>query len=273
MQGWISLHRKLMDKAFYSKDSEKVHLWIHLLLKANHKGKEEEFNGKIIHCKAGQFTIGRKQLSEETGINESKIQRTLKYFEKIEHQIEQQTCSKNRLITIVGWSEYQKNEHQIEQQVNSERTASEQQVNSERTHYNNDNNSNNENKKSKEDFFKSLENPISEQENKKMLKAVKYIKDKFDYKNDNEVKAFLSRLKREGKLKEFGKQTEDYFNYIKLSKTDSKFVMKFKTWSSDWNNENWEKKVNSINPKKQKVSKEDQESIKRAQNLRISGVF
>ncbi|BAQ84122.1 hypothetical protein [uncultured Mediterranean phage uvMED] len=146
MKGWISLHRKFMDKAFYSKDSEKVHLWIHLLMKANHRGKEEFFNGKIIHCNPGQFTIGRKQLSEETGINESKIQRTLKYFDKIEQQIEQQTSSKNRLITILRWDDYQQSEHQSEHQVNNKRTTSEQQVNSKRTHYNNINNINNDNK-------------------------------------------------------------------------------------------------------------------------------
>ena len=37
----IKIHRKIIDKAFYCKDSEKVHLWIHLLLKANHKKNEE----------------------------------------------------------------------------------------------------------------------------------------------------------------------------------------------------------------------------------------
>ena len=34
MSGWIKLHRKFCEKAFYSKDSEKVHLWVHLLMSA-----------------------------------------------------------------------------------------------------------------------------------------------------------------------------------------------------------------------------------------------
>ena len=137
MEGWIKLHRKLSKKSYYSKDSEKVHLWIHILFKANHKGKEEYFSGKPIICNPGQFTCGRKQLSQETGISESKIHRILKYFEEIEHQIEQQTSSTNRLISILNWDEYQDIEHQNEQQVNNDRTTSEQQVNNDRTHYKN----------------------------------------------------------------------------------------------------------------------------------------
>lgn len=122
--GHIKAHRELMNKAFY-KDSEKVHLWMHLLFKANWQDKEEMFGGKPIICKAGQFTTGRKQLSIETGINESKVERILTYFEKIEHQIEQQKTSVNRLISIVNWSKYQQSEQRNEQQVNNDRTTSE----------------------------------------------------------------------------------------------------------------------------------------------------
>ena len=140
MSGWIKLHRKFCEKAFYSKDSEKVHLWVHLLMSANHAGKEELLGGKPFFCVSGQFTTGRKQLSSETGISESKIERILTYFEKIEQQIEQQKTSTNRLISILNWGQYQQSEQQIEQQVNNDRTTSEQQVNNDRTHLKNDNN-------------------------------------------------------------------------------------------------------------------------------------
>mgnify|MGYP003589888102 CR=1 FL=1 len=126
MSGWIKLHRKFCEKAFYSKDSEKVHLWVHLLMSANHAGKEELLGGKPFFCVSGQFTTGRKQLSRETGISESKIERILTYFEKIEQQIEQQKTSTNRLISILNWGQYQQSEQQIEQQVNNDRTTSEQ---------------------------------------------------------------------------------------------------------------------------------------------------
>lgn len=126
---YVKLARALKDKAFYSKDSEKIHLWIHLLLSANWSDKEEFLGGKPIICKAGQFTTGRKQLSIATGINESKIERILTYFEKIEQQIEQQKTSTNRLISILNWDKYQITEQPIKQRVNNKRTTSEQQVN------------------------------------------------------------------------------------------------------------------------------------------------
>ena len=130
---YIKLARNLKNKAFYSKDSEKVHLWVHLILCANWQEKEEMLGGKPITCLAGQFTTGRKQLSTQTGISESKIERILTYFEKIEQQIEQQKTSTNRLISILNWDKYQQSEQSFEQRVNNDRTTSEQRVNNDRT--------------------------------------------------------------------------------------------------------------------------------------------
>ena len=129
MIGWIKLHRKLSEKAFYTKDSEMVHLWIQLLFRANHTDREESLGGKPIICKPGQFTTGRKQLSQDTGISESKIERLLFKFENIEQQIEQRKTTSNRLISILDWNEYQNTEQQTEQQLNNDRTTGEQQLN------------------------------------------------------------------------------------------------------------------------------------------------
>lgn len=139
-QGWVSIHRKIQDKGWY-KDSQYVHLWVHIIMKCNHAGKEFLWNGEIKHIERGQFITGRKSLSYETGITESKIQRILKCFES-EQQIEQQMYSKFRLITVKNYEKYQNSEQQNEQHMNSRRTASEQQVNTN----NNDNNVNNDNK-------------------------------------------------------------------------------------------------------------------------------
>jgi len=133
-QGWIITHRKLRESSFY-KDSQAVHLWIHLLISANHKDAQVVRGNKVYEVKRGQLITGRKLLSSETGINESKLQRLLKVFEKC-HMIEQQTNNVNRLVSIINYDQYQTSE----QQVNSKRTASEQQVNTN----NNDNNKNND---------------------------------------------------------------------------------------------------------------------------------
>lgn len=103
--GWIKLHRKLKDKGYYRK-SHYVHIWVHLLLGANHEQKEFMWNGQIVMVKTGQLITGRKELSEQTGIPESTVEDILKLLER-EHQIQQHKTPKFRLITIVKWGEYQ----------------------------------------------------------------------------------------------------------------------------------------------------------------------
>lgn len=125
--GYIKLHRSLLKKGF-CQDSEYVHLWVYLLLRASYCQKEFLFNGQLIKLLPGQFLAGRNKISAETGISSSKVQRILKCLE-IEHQIEQQMTNKFRIITICNWSKYQNTEQLNEPQVNSKWTASEQQVN------------------------------------------------------------------------------------------------------------------------------------------------
>jgi hypothetical protein len=105
MQGWIKVYRKIQEKGYYKK-SAYVHLWVHLLLNANHEPKEFMWNNQIIIVKEGQLIAGRKELSKETGIPETTIERILDYLEK-DKQIGQQKTTKFRLITVLNWKEYQ----------------------------------------------------------------------------------------------------------------------------------------------------------------------
>ncbi|MCY9512378.1 conserved phage C-terminal domain-containing protein [Paenibacillus larvae] len=128
MDGWIKLHRKILDNPIVCKDSDYAAVWMYLLLNATHKEHPVLFAGKRITLHPGQLITGRKAISEKFKISESKVQRILKSFEN-EQQIEQQNSNKNRLITILSWSDYQSDEQQTEQQVNNKRTTTEQQVN------------------------------------------------------------------------------------------------------------------------------------------------
>ena len=136
-QGWISLHRKILDNPLF-KEPKALTLWVYLLLRANHKDTKAIIGNLSIDIKRGQFLTGRKSLAEATGIQESKIERLLKLFEN-EQQIEQQKKSKYRLISIVKYESYQGDE----QQTNNKRTTTEQQLNTD----NNVNKGNNENKR------------------------------------------------------------------------------------------------------------------------------
>ena len=127
-EGWIKLHRKLLDNPVTMKDTDHLAVWIYLLLNASHNEHPALFKGKKIMLKPGQLITGRKSIALALHIDESKVERILKSL-KSEQQIEQQTSSKNRLISITNWEFYQQSEQQNEQQVNNKRTTSEQQVN------------------------------------------------------------------------------------------------------------------------------------------------
>lgn len=104
-QGWIKLHRKLLNNPLVQKPVY-LALWVVLLLKANHEDNRMLWNGEEVTIKAGQFITGRKTLSEETGIPQTTIERILETLEN-GHQIGQQKTNKYRLITILNWDSYQ----------------------------------------------------------------------------------------------------------------------------------------------------------------------
>jgi len=124
-QGWIKLHRKLLENPIAQR-SQYWHLWTFLLLKVSHKTTEFIWNGKKQTLKSGQLLTGRKQLSLDTGISGSTIERILSYLES-EHQIEQQKTNKFRIIAVKNWEKYQ-NTQGGEQQADNKRTTGGQQV-------------------------------------------------------------------------------------------------------------------------------------------------
>lgn len=139
--GWISLHRKILDNPIVCKDSDYYAVWSYLILSATHKEQTKLFKGNKITLKSGELITGRKKIAEKFKINESKVQRILKAFEN-EQMIEQQSSNQNRLIKVINYDTYQKIEQRNEQPVNNERTTDEQPVNTN----NNVNNVNTDNK-------------------------------------------------------------------------------------------------------------------------------
>jgi hypothetical protein len=177
-EGYVKLHRSLLKNPL-SKKPDYAWLWCVLIMKANHKETQYVFNNKKYILMPGQLISGRKSLSSETGISQSKVYRILKYLEN-EQQIEQQTNNQFTLITILNWGIYQSNgtinKQPNEQPVNNGRTTSEQPVNTDK----NDNNDNNEKKKIKhldfvylfEDEYKKLIEQIGEDKTKKTIEKL-----------------------------------------------------------------------------------------------------
>ena len=204
--GWLKLHRKIMEKGYYKK-SEYVHLWVHLILKANHQPAEWMYKNEIFKIKRGQMITSRKTLSEETGINESKVERILKTFET-EQQIEQQNLFTSRLITIINYDDHQDSE----QQTNSKRTASEQQVN---TNKNNKKEKNDKNKEYNVHFhFDEIWNKYPNKIGKKG--ALRHFKS--NIKSDDDYCLISSALNK----------------YINSDRVKNGYIQNGDTWFNNW---------------------------------------
>ena len=134
MEGYIKLHRKILENPVVFKTNDHFCLWIYLLLTATHKEYDTWFDNKRFKLLPGQLITGIIKLETILNINKSKIQRILKLYEN-NKQIKQQTTNKGRLITILGWQKYQlenNNEIQNDKPIKIKRKL-----------YNNTNNSNN----------------------------------------------------------------------------------------------------------------------------------
>lgn len=121
MNGWVKVHRKLVEWEWY-KDSAMVHLFIHLLLNASNR----DCKWKGVDIKRGQVVIGRKKLSADTGISEKKIRICLERL-KTANVTDSEATNKFTIITILNYNEYQVNEEadgQRNSQQNGQQRAS-----------------------------------------------------------------------------------------------------------------------------------------------------
>ena len=126
-EGWIKLHRKVLDNPIVTKDNDHLAVWIWLLLNASHREHPAVFNGEKITLKPGQLITGRKKLAEECRISESKAKRIISEF-KSDQQIDQQTNRHGSLISIVRWNEYQKSDQPNDQPMTNQWTTNDQPV-------------------------------------------------------------------------------------------------------------------------------------------------
>lgn len=109
------------------KDCQHLAIWTWLLLNVVWKETDVLFQGKRFTLKAGQMTTGIKVIANELSISQSKVQRVLKFFET-EKQIEQQTTTKCRLITVKNWEQYQENEKQNDKQLTNDWKTNDKQL-------------------------------------------------------------------------------------------------------------------------------------------------
>lgn len=151
MQGWIKLHRKLVDWEWYT-DTVVKSLFIHLLIKANHS--DRKWMGTVI--KEGSFVTSMPSLAAETGLSLQQVRTALKKLEKT-GEINRQITNRNTLIIVLNYAKYQDLDDddycEIQQADNRQITDKQQSSNSQITTTNNDNND--KNKKNVENIKKN----------------------------------------------------------------------------------------------------------------------
>ena len=108
------MHRKLLNWEWYH-DSKVVHLFLHLVLQANHQEKK----WKGITIKRGQLVTGRKSLSLQTGISEQSIRTSLKKL-KSTNEITIKPTNRFSLITVCQYDTYNNNECDTNQPNNQQ---------------------------------------------------------------------------------------------------------------------------------------------------------
>lgn len=110
MEGWIKLHRKMVDWEWYNDNNTKV-LFLHLLLTANHK--EKKWQG--ITIKRGQKITSIQHLAEEINLTVRQTRTALTKL-KSTNEITIKTTSKYSLVTIEKYSDYQDIENENDMQ-------------------------------------------------------------------------------------------------------------------------------------------------------------
>lgn len=138
--GFITLHRKILDNPIW-KNSQIVHLFLTLLLWANHEEKKTLFNGKVETIKRGQLITGRLALAKKTGISPNTIKDHLSILQNL-GIITKKSTNKFTLITIVKYSEYQ-DKKEKDTSKNTNQTPTRHQPDTTNNNVNNDNNVNN----------------------------------------------------------------------------------------------------------------------------------
>lgn len=127
-QGWIKLHRQILEWEWYS-DNNCFRLFLHLLLKANHK--EKRFKG--IELKVGSIVTSRDLLARETGLSSQQIRTALSKLIST-NEITSVTSSQGTIIQIVSYEKYQvaTNEITNEQPTNNQQATTNNNVNKEK---------------------------------------------------------------------------------------------------------------------------------------------
>lgn len=111
MQGWIKLHRKVLDNYLFQEKRtfSKFEAWTYLLLSANHKEHKFLLGSELLTVKSGQVITSETKLMKRFNWSKSKLRRFLSLLES-DNMIERKTDTKKTTLTLVNYEVYQQQE-------------------------------------------------------------------------------------------------------------------------------------------------------------------
>ena len=105
--GWIKLHRKILDCFIWQdKPYDKARAWIDLLLIAMHHDKKMLIDDEVVMIQRGSFMTSIVKLADRWGWSRNKVVRYLDMLES-EQMLNTKRTPKGTLITIVKYDDYQ----------------------------------------------------------------------------------------------------------------------------------------------------------------------
>ena len=120
IQGWIKIHRQLLEWEWYD-DINVTRLFLHILLKANHKSKN--YKGELIQI--GEHLTSREILANETGLTIRQVRTALTKL-KTTNEVTIKSSSQGTKIQVVNYEKYQVTTNE----VTAKRPATDQQTTS-----------------------------------------------------------------------------------------------------------------------------------------------
>ena len=125
MEGWIKLHRKILNWEWFKEDNT-FRVFIYLLSSANYK--TSKWRGITVN--RGQVITGRSVIAEDLGISERSVRTCLSRL-KSTSEITVKSTNKYSIVTVCKYEEYQfignyndqQNDQQSVQQATNKRPA------------------------------------------------------------------------------------------------------------------------------------------------------
>jgi hypothetical protein len=149
MEGWIKLHRQIIEWEWFS-DTNTFRVFLQLLLKANHK--EKKYRGMVL--KVGTIITSREILAFETRLSIQQVRTALDKL-KSTNEITIKTSSQGTIIEVVNYAKYQL----VTNEVTNKQPINNQQVTTNKNEKNN-----------KENIYREFQHLfITEDEIKKLL--------------------------------------------------------------------------------------------------------